>query len=555
MKKELIAISVLSAVLLGNIPAFAATASIKQSGGDTVEISLEEFSSECAVGINIEKDSQIDFMDEIYTDADGKLTFNYKPQLSSGIYRVSFTEPDNAGFKRIEKTFSFLMPETEEEITTAFKDAVAASDAESLKQFYIDYDAFIDVMNDSVYLDLTKDDTYDGQLEVFKKLKAPETLEVSSIKNVFYEAVFCEKLAESKNLTTVKKLLVNADYDEELSFSLKIPVIGENFALYSLSDADAASAVADCKIDSAESFIEDLNLSVFKKIISNAGYYTDVRNVLDAYAKKGLVDVDVTKYDKNTDSTLPFKAMVGKSYTSYASAAAAFNSYTYPTNGGTGGGGSSSSGSGSSPSSSSSGSSLSLSHVPSTPNKLDNQAASTGNSRYPRDISEVSWADSYIKDIYDAGIMVGDDNNNFRPNDNITRAEIAAIICRMIENKGMIVDLPFTDVSTEDWFFPYVSAAYSKKLFSGKGADTFAPNDGITREEMATVLYRLGTIEKSDTQDFADFDEISDWAKEAVASLGAAGIIKGNERGSFVPKNYITRAEAAVMLSRMRGAK
>ena len=161
----------------------------------------------------------------------------------------------------------------------------------------------------------------------------------------------------------------------------------------------------------------------------------------------------------------------------------------------------------------------------------------------------------YIKDIYDAGIMVGDDNNNFRPNDNITRAETAAIICRMIESKGMIVDLPFTDVNTEDWFFPYVSAAYSKKLFSGKSAEIFAPKDGITREEMATVLYRLGTVEKNDTADFTDYDKISDWAKEAVASLSAAGVIKGNERGSFNPQNYITRAEAAVMLSRMRGVK
>lgn len=563
MKKNLIAISVLSAVLLGNIPVFAATASIKQRSGDTVEISLEEFSPGSAVGIHIEKGSFIDFIDEIYTDADGKLTFKYKPRQSSGIYRASFTEPDNSGFKKIEKTFAFLLPETEEEIKTAFTNAAQANypagspaaetAGECLMQFYTDYDEFIEVMTDSIYLGLTNDDTYNGQLEVFKKIKAPITVDINSVKNAFYEAVFCEKLAENKSLNTVKDLLGNADFDDALGFTEKIPVIGEKLALYSLSEDLASKAVSDCKIDTSENFIADLNLTVFKSIISNAAYYMDVRNVLEAYAGKKLINVDVTRYDSKTDSTLPFKAMIGKSYSDYADAADAFNSYTYQVSGGSsggGGGGSSGSGSGSKVGSISFGS-----NAASTTANPDSTGTLQDNSGYPKDISEVSWAETYIKNVYDAGIMVGDNNKNFRPNDNITRAETAAIICRMIENNGMIADLPFSDVSTEDWFFPYVSAAYKKKLFSGKSADTFAPSDGITREEMATVLYRMGTVEKSETANFADSDEISDWAKEAVASLSAAGIIKGNERGSFSPKNYITRAEAAVMLSRMRGAE
>lgn len=553
MKKKIIAISVLAAVLLGNMQAFAATASIKQSSEDTVEISLEEFSPSSAVGIYIEKDSQIDFMDEIYTNADGKSTFRYKPQQSSGLYKVSFSEPDNAGFEKVEKTFTFLTPDTEEEIETAFANAVAANypagapqgetAAECLMKFYADYDRFINVMNDDVYMGLTTE----GQLEVFKKMGTPTAVDINAVKNVFYEAVFSEKLAEDKNLTTVKELLKNAVYENALGFTEKIPEIGDNFALYALSDTNAEQAISDCRIDSLQHFIADLNLNVFKSIISNADYYTDVRNVLEAYAQKNLVNVDVTKYDAKSDSTLPFKAMIGNNYSDYASAADAFNSYTYPTKGG---GVSTSTGSASGGSSFPSGI-----YAPSTSDDSDNQAASAENSKYPSDISEVSWAEEYIKDIFDAGIMVGDDNNNFRPRDNISRAETAVIICRLIESQGMIVDLPFADVSTEDWFFPYVSAAYSKKFFSGKSADTFAPGDGITREEMVTVLYKMGTVAKNDTISFVDSDEISDWAREAVASLSAAGIIKGDERGCFLPKNYITRAEAAVMLSRMRGAK
>lgn len=572
MKKEIISMSLVCAMLLTGSSALAQTAAIKQSGADTVEISLEEFTSSSAVSVSIKKGGKTDFEDEVYTDENGKLTIKYKPRQSSGLYTATFTEPDNKSAETTQKSFTFLLPATEEEMKADFEKAIAANypdgapagetAAECLKQFYTDYDEFLNVMSDGVYQGLNDD------VKAFGKITTPSSVSMTSIKTAFYEAVFLEKLEEGKTADALKALLANEDYDDILGFTASIPKINGKFAIYELSSSLANSVVSASSIESAEKFISDLNFGVFQTMIANAEYYTAVKNALSAYAEKDIVDVDVTKYDSKNDSTLPFKAMMKKSYATYKAAEDAFNNYSY--SGGTSGSGSSGgtsggSSSGGSSSGSSGGYVTSGSTIGSSSITTNGQATSTvpeysqgstaSASGYPDDVEEVSWATSFIKDVYDANIMVGDDNNNFRPNDYITRAETAVLLCKLIDSQGMIADLTFADVATTDWFFPYVSATYKKGLFSGKSGTQFSPTEGITREEMAAVLYRLGTVETNENSTFADSAEISEWAKTAVASLNAAGIINGDESGNFNPKKLITRAEAAVMLSGLRGAK
>ena len=119
-----------------------------------------------------------------------------------------------------------------------------------------------------------------------------------------------------------------------------------------------------------------------------------------------------------------------------------------------------------------------------------------------------------------------------------------------VENSESRCD--FKDVSPEMWCYKYISSAVDSGLIQGIGDKMFGIGMPITREDMATILWngisKKVTAEKG--KKFADDDDISDYAKEAVVMLRRIGIVKGSENNMFAPKLNATRAEAAAMLYR-----
>ena len=107
----------------------------------------------------------------------------------------------------------------------------------------------------------------------------------------------------------------------------------------------------------------------------------------------------------------------------------------------------------------------------------------------------------------------------------------------------------------ENWYFPHVVAAFTANVITGNGDGTFCPDNNITRQDAAVMINRviISKITKSEVgkTDFTDSDKISSYAKEAVKNLSSNGIINGYEDNSFRPLGYISRAEAAVMISRV----
>ena len=114
----------------------------------------------------------------------------------------------------------------------------------------------------------------------------------------------------------------------------------------------------------------------------------------------------------------------------------------------------------------------------------------------------------------------------------------------------------FEDVPSGQWYSEAVAWAAQNGIVSGMGDGLFAPNSDITREQMATILYRYeqfsGKIPPDIVADreFSDWDDISDYAKNPVNVLTAQGIINGKPGNLFDPKGTATRAEVAAMLHR-----
>ena len=106
----------------------------------------------------------------------------------------------------------------------------------------------------------------------------------------------------------------------------------------------------------------------------------------------------------------------------------------------------------------------------------------------------------------------------------------------------------FADVSENEWFYKSVSALSEKGIVNGMGNGLFGSNNPISRQDSAVMLAGFVNSENTENTDFADADEIADYAKESVKKLKSAKIFSGDENGNFNPKSSITRAESAVVI-------
>lgn len=165
------------------------------------------------------------------------------------------------------------------------------------------------------------------------------------------------------------------------------------------------------------------------------------------------------------------------------------------------------------------------------------------------DIDESHWAYSYVKSLYDRGVMNGKGNNLFAPEGYITRAEFVKMLCVILEIEESVNTGKFSDVSDSVWYSGYVMAAYEKGIVKGIKEDYFGANEAVKRQDICTMLYRIsenGDI--SGALEFADGSEISDYAYEAVKFFAEKGVVNGFTDKTFKPKGVCTRAQAAAII-------
>ena len=163
------------------------------------------------------------------------------------------------------------------------------------------------------------------------------------------------------------------------------------------------------------------------------------------------------------------------------------------------------------------------------------------------------WAKAYIDTLSSKKIISGYENGMFYPDKNVTRAEFSKMIALAMDIRPDTASASvFHDVSDKDWYKPYVTAMAKNGLINGYNG-FFNPDDYITREDMAVIIYRVlkykGYAMNSETE-FADIISASDYTLEAIAKLGGSRIITGSEN-NFRPKDMSTRAETATVLARI----
>ena len=169
------------------------------------------------------------------------------------------------------------------------------------------------------------------------------------------------------------------------------------------------------------------------------------------------------------------------------------------------------------------------------------------------DLDPSGWYRQYVEYMLEKGYMNGMSESTFAPNGNVTRAQLVTILYRIAgspRTTGM--KNPFEDVKAGTWYTNAVIWAAENGIVNGVTATTFAPNNNITREQLATILYRYhGGLKTPNNHlgGFKDRDTISAYAKDAMNWAVGKGILNGSN-GLLTPSASATRVQTAAMLTR-----
>ncbi len=166
------------------------------------------------------------------------------------------------------------------------------------------------------------------------------------------------------------------------------------------------------------------------------------------------------------------------------------------------------------------------------------------------DVSENAWYSDAVRFVAENGLMNGYGDGRFGPDDELSRAQLAQILYHHAQRPDLTDAGPFADVPNGIWYTDAVTWAAANGIVGGYGNGMFGPGDPVTREQLAVMLWRYSGSPAAAGQalHFADADQTSDWALEAMCWAVENGILNGYGDGTLAPGGQATRAEAAQML-------
>ena len=172
------------------------------------------------------------------------------------------------------------------------------------------------------------------------------------------------------------------------------------------------------------------------------------------------------------------------------------------------------------------------------------------------DVRKTDWFYSDVEYVYKKGLMAGTGAKDFDPNSQLTRGMIVTVLYRLEKEPAVSGASGFADVDAAQWYGSAVAWAAANGIVNGYSDTAFGPNDSITREQLATILYRYAVYrgmtavtQEENLSGFADADQISSYAVQAMNWAVGKGLLKGAD-GLLMPKAQASRAQVAAILHR-----
>lgn len=172
------------------------------------------------------------------------------------------------------------------------------------------------------------------------------------------------------------------------------------------------------------------------------------------------------------------------------------------------------------------------------------------------DVPASHWAHDDITYVYENDLMNGTDGSLFSPESTTTRAQVVTVLYRLAGQPAADWENPFWDVPASAWFHDAVTWAWENDITGGVSSTHFGAGNAVTREQLATFLYRYAqdqgydTSARADLSGYSDAGLVSSYATEALSWANATGLITGTTGTTLSPKGSATRAQVATILSR-----
>ena len=486
-------------------------------------------------GVDIETASDTDIVafDDGETLSDGKISFVLDFGYPSGIYKYvvksfsnDFEEYGEVSFTN-EKEYKQSIADLLATLHETNVGASARKVFEEHRDVFLIYDSF-DIYDDVTIL--ADDNTYE---RIVRRITNDITLD--ELKKIYRQEMMLNAMKSAELRLIVK---MNCEYGDELGLSNdKV-----NDYYNKLSETAKLNAAEKEKgsYGSAEEYFLAHSQAVAIESINNVSSWNgmkqiinDLNDIAELEFPKGLGEAkEAIILNRLSDkipfsSVLDFKEEVGRLEKKQE-------------HGGSGNGGSTNS------NKNTSGGKTSY-IIPSIDKKQD--ADPVPQKTFFDDISEVKWAEDAINNLASKKIISGRKDRKFVPNDYIKREEFVKIIVDAF-NIGNAEVAAFDDVSGDEWFAPYINRAVASGITKGFGDGKFGVGINITREDACVIIARaVGMDSECDIElSFSDCEDISDYSINAIKNLVKAGAVRGAD-GKIMPKNNITRAETAVIVS------
>lgn len=485
-------------------------------------------------GISAGTVGSLNWYDQTKTDANGEYTFSFNMTGERATsYSFSVTTDE---ISVPVKEFVYYPSSEDTVIQTAIDNAKTAGDATAM-------DGVISTYKDYLQLDMTDYSALGagGALPTADQLSVCANIIESDISDI---KKFKQAFEDCSRVKVLNKETDAVSYEADmLAFiTADAATAAGYFADYIQTEKSAiiADMMGDDTFKKKADLVSYFNEKVLPKEANKAKLWPEMQELVLSMALE--YDVDLTGYNAlsnpyGNNQSKALQLMIGATYTSCEQIISAFNTAVattpVPIRKVNGGGGSSGGGGGSS--------------VIEIPTPVVPQEP------FP-DISQVSWAKDSIKRLFTKGIISGDEKGNFNPHANVTRAQYIKMIVTAMDMHfgGQISE--FDDVKTDAWHHNYIVVAKEAGLVSGITDNAFGPDLPITRQDAATMIKRAAdfkniSLTAERNVDISDEREIADYAKEAVEALYACEILNGVGDGRFAPKDNMTRAQAAVIIS------
>lgn len=483
-----------------------------------------------------------DNITEIKTDGDGVFSENMKIKGLSGFYSIRVKENNAEEAILFDKCFFYY---SEEQAADILRSINEASSPETLVNV-LDKNINSLFVNSDAYKKLSSDE----KLTLCRFIINSRDESFSSIENA------CECI--SYGILSQKLAGCTSENDAETAFYEDTEFIGfdENSSLYmpfyEILSVNSRKEIIKALCDNAPfDNIQDFKKCFYDGIILGGirlcSNHEQVGEILTSNAD--YIGKGIDGYFKYSDKASVNKSIIGKKFDSISALLSKIKNIIDKNKE------SSNKGSGSSGSSGGSGGSLgvTVSNTNTQPQNPPKQPSVQENAELFSDIEAYSWAKESINSLYKKGVISGKGSGLFCPGDSVTREETIKMIVSAFFSLENGCEADFVDVPKNAWSYPYVAFAVKMGIANGKGGGYFGASENITREDMALMLFRCiknranygtGAVP-------VDIDDVSDYALEAVKYMYTNGIIKGYADGSFAPKAYTTRAEAAVLIERI----